>query len=89
MLTVHKFPIPIADYSTIDMPERAKILSVDIQYDKPMMWALVDTTAPFEQRHFRFAGTGHALQENVVFIGSLHMYNGALIFHVFELISMA
>ena len=86
MKTIWKFPIPIHDVVTLRMPKGAEVLRVAAQGDQPCMWALVDTEAPKENRHFRFAGTGHPIDEKgrMKFIDTFFMRDGALVFHIFE-----
>ena len=90
MKEVWKFEIPINDYFELVMPEKAKILYVDVQKDLPCLWALVDPEPnhPKEKRKFRFAGTGHPITqepETLIHIGSFQMNGGDLIFHIFEI----
>lgn len=70
------------------MPEGAKILAVEAQYEKPCMWALVDPNQETETRHFEVFGTGHPIHydsRNIrKYIGTYQLNNGGLIFHVFE-----
>lgn len=42
MLQVFKYPILVVDYFSLKLPQGAKILSVQEQYDEPQVWALVD-----------------------------------------------
>jgi len=90
MLKVFKYDISINDYFTVNLPKGAQVLKVEFQYNKPQLWALVDPDAPTEERTFRFAGTGHSINdapEQLKFINTFQMKNGALIFHIFEVIN--
>jgi hypothetical protein len=87
MLQIFKYEIPIDDYFEIEMPENAKILSVQMQMEMPHIWALVDPTNFKNFRKFRLAGTGHPINhpvEQLDFIGAFQMHAGSLIFHLFE-----
>lgn len=87
MLKVFKYPIKMGDYFDVCLPKGAKILKIDCQFNNPQMWALVDPTRPNEKRSFRIAGTGHPIYENseqLNFIDTFKMNDGALIFHIFE-----
>lgn len=68
----------------IDMPKGAKCLTVQMQHGQPMMWALVDPTAPREDRHFIVLGTGHGGEvEYSGYVGTWQ--DGSLVFHLFEI----
>lgn len=86
MKRVYKYPLTITDFVTISMPIGAKILRVDVQNEKPYIWALVDPDAVKETRCFRIAGTGHEIEDDHCdsYVGSFMLMNGALVFHVFE-----
>jgi len=86
MKFVWKFPIPVDDIVTVDMPRGAKILHVAEQRGVPHLWALVTQGEPLERRTFRFAGTGHPIEDRhaETFVGTFTMQGGALVFHLFE-----
>lgn len=87
MKTIYKYPLPIEDVVSIDMPVGAEVLTVQMQRGEPQLWALVpiDTWAPKERRLFRVAGTGHPIGSKVRrYIGTFQLLNGDLVFHVFE-----
>ena len=49
MLTIFKYPIPIEDHFTLEMPRGAKILTVKIQRENPQLWAMVDSETKKEK----------------------------------------
>jgi hypothetical protein len=74
---------------TLQLPAGAEVLSVGPPRDgedKPLdLWALVDPEAPLEARTFRIYGTGHDVPDFYgLFVGTVQLYGGSLIFHVFE-----
>ena len=86
MLRVFKYPIPFGDYFKLPLPNGAKVLTVDVQYGQPTLWALVNPNHKTKDRLFRFAGNGHDIEESLSrleFVASFQMQNG-LMFHVFE-----
>ena len=86
-MAIHKYPIDVADVQDIDLPSRAKILSFQIQYDVPCIWALVDIEAPMKPRRLHLVGTGHRREEDFFkgkFIGTVQADNGMLVWHLFE-----
>lgn len=87
MTTIWKFPIRVADEQSVRMPEGAKILHVGVQNETPCLWAMVESTAPQESRIIAMRGTGHPASglEGAAFLGTIFMYGGQLVFHVFEI----
>ena len=88
-MRVYKYHLEIDDEVRLQMPEGAKILTVQTQNGKPCIWAAVNPLCSHtEERRFRIAGTGHnvddALAEN--YVGTFQMYDGRLVFHVFEIL---
>ena len=90
MKTIWKFPIKVGDIITIEMPLYSQVLTIQSQFDEPMMWALVDPKQIKETRYFEVFGTGHSVpdldatkQRN--YINTFQVHGGSLIFHLFEL----
>jgi len=76
------------DYFSLKLPKGAKILTVQVQRDKPQLWALVNPKSPAETRNFRLVGTGHLIkesEENLNYIGTFQLFNGDFIGHLFEI----
>jgi hypothetical protein len=77
----------------IEMPSGAKILTVQAQYDKPKIWAIVNTSPQWikVKRRFLVLATGELVdEENLAdtlhkYIGTFQLEGGMLVFHVFEL----
>lgn len=87
MKTIWKFECKVEDRFTLEMPEGARILSLQTQGQVPCLWALVDTDTPLEKRYFRLLGTGHPVDFSVprhVFHGTFQLFGGSLVFHLFE-----
>jgi hypothetical protein len=93
MKIVYKYPIAIHGKCVITMPVGAKILSVDFQNGRIVLWALVDNeTEVSEHRRFMSLMTGEQYADidiNPVFIGTVQiedetMPNGKFVIHVFE-----
>jgi hypothetical protein len=86
MKTVWKFPFPAVDEFSLNMPCGAQILHVAMQGHQPTLWALVDDKALTEERRFRFAGTGHPLDDlrgGERYVGTI-LARSDLVFHLFE-----
>lgn len=86
MKRIYKYDIPVTDRAIILMPENAVILKVGVQYDKPVLWALVDPDAPVTDRTFFVFGTGHSFDLAGPFIhhGTLLLHDETRVYHVFE-----
>ena len=86
MKAIWKFPFDITDNITIEMPRGAIPLQVAAQNDVACMWACVDTEAPKESRRFKLRGTGHNADtiDPSKHVGTLFLYSGALVFHMFD-----
>lgn len=85
MITIYKYQFLIADTVHIEMPEKAKVLSVDTQNNTPFLWAMVNTEWVKETRKFYVAGTGNVLTELWLFKSHLAtiQLNG-YVWHIFE-----
>jgi len=90
MKQIWKYQLTVRDRMHVLMPRGAKILTVQIQRDNPCVWALVDPEKADERRTFVIFGTGHPVihDERLIYIGSFQLDGGALIFHVFEEITL-
>ena len=80
---IWKYELPGTDQLVL-MPEKAKILSVQVQGSSLYLWALVNTKAPKYARRFRVFMTGEDLPYVLVLdhIGTVH--NNGVTAHVFE-----
>lgn len=84
---VYKYDIPSFKASEIQMPEGAQILSLQVQDGRPRIWALVNPEARPKAREFMVVGTGHEIErENIRHIGTWQQMDGALVWHLFEII---
>ena len=85
MKTVYKYPLSITDTKVIQMPKGAEILTVQFNdWSGLCLWALVDPSQELENVKIRIAGTGHAIEEDIVkYIGTFQLQGGALVFHAF------
>ena len=88
MQNVFKYTIPVEDYFSLNLPEGAKILTVQEQHGDAHIWALVNPDNPTETRNFRLAGTGHPIKESpdtLDYIGTFQLAGDSFIGHVFEM----
>lgn len=84
MKTTWKFPLLIQDEQEIQMPIDAEILCVQTQGGSPCLWALVDDEVRTAARHIHIRGTGHSCRGVGEYISTFQMYDGALVYHVFD-----
>lgn len=85
MVTIYKYQFEINDRIEIEMPEQARVLSIQIQSGKPTIWAMVNTEWPLEKRTFLMYSTGHKMNELDLFrthIGTIQL--NAFVWHIFE-----
>jgi hypothetical protein len=84
--TIYKYPLATTDFQVIDLPEGAQILSVNIQYEKICLWAIIDTEKPVAGRRIRIIGTGNDAGDVEMgqHIGSVLAYGGTFVWHVFD-----
>jgi len=84
MKRILKYTLDIVDYQELTLSENSKILSVANQRDNIVLYALTDelTTCTYA---IIMHGTGHPADDVVgtQFIGTVSLYNGSLMFHVF------
>jgi len=84
----YKIECPAEDTFSIEIPETARILTVQTQNEQPYIWALVSRKKENKKvyRTFRIAGTGHIINEKISeYIGTFQLENGGLVFHLFEI----
>ena len=85
MLTIHKYPLELADLQAIELPHGAEILTVQVQHDVPVLWAKVDTTNHAARRLIHLVGTGNPLVDHAArYIATIQLHGGALVLHAFE-----
>lgn len=83
-MVVYKYVLPPSG-GPIELPQGARILSVQTQNGQPQIWALVDPHAPRVSRTLIVKGTGHdGVDPDWLYHGTFQMLGGALVFHLFE-----
>lgn len=92
-MKIFKYEVPIKDNFfidcfTLDLPANSKILTFQAQNNKPFIWVLVDQDNPPVTRYFTINGTGYEIEypvlDALIYIGTIQMSNGALVWHLFE-----
>lgn len=87
-LSIWKFPLTIADMQLVQMPVGARILTCQMQFNIPCLWAVVDPSADKQQVEIHIVGTGHPLAsefaKTLQYIATFQQGNGMLVWHVFQ-----
>jgi hypothetical protein len=81
---VWKFPIETTYEQVVQMPPDVKLLTVQVQYGKPCLWAEVEEHDHKVNRLIYIHGTGHPFTHDGIYVGSYHLADGALVFHVYD-----
>lgn len=85
---IWKIEIPAHEISSIEIPHMGEILSVGGQGDSVVIWVkfLEEYKERLDIRHFEVYGTGHSIPGGInrKFIGTVQLYGGSLVFHIFE-----
>ena len=88
MKTVWKYELDIVDEpQNRPMPHGASLLAVAVQGDRLCVWAEVNPRYKLQDRWFVVEGTGHPLRNAADYVGSALMAGGALVWHVYELVT--
>lgn len=87
-MKIFKYQLEKTDNQFIGMPQGAEILCIQVQNEKPCIWALCDPDKPISQRLFVTFGTNGYLPETIYrkYIGTYQLIGGKLVFHVFEVL---
>lgn len=87
MLTIYKYQIAPKTANLLELPKGAKVLSVQEQHAGINVYALVDNEQEqMETFEVLVYGTGHRVTERIegyTFLGTVSMYGGDLVFHIF------
>lgn len=85
--SIFKYPLPLADHFSVEIPAGSSILTVQIQGDVPCLWAIVDKDAPMRTRRFAIYGTGWELPPDEFqgeYVATVQAELG-LVWHIFDL----
>jgi hypothetical protein len=91
MKTIYKYPVS-SKHSEVTIPMHwgSQILKFDVQQDKIVMWALVDTTRPKHNRIFYLVETGEEIitkhLHSMQYYGSVLLHGDEYVLHIFEII---
>ena len=86
---IWKYEFPVKTKFTIEVPEYAKVLSVQTQNGKPCIWVMVDDKyiEKLVEREFYVIPTGVPFDDKEIsYIGTYQQ--GAFVYHLFEKVSI-
>lgn len=90
MKTIYKYPVPIQEEFTLELPVDHKILSFQEQNGLLYIWCLVNTDSKVFSPTFYLFGTGqdlsdysYRIQSYLSFVGTVQLDKGTLVFHLF------
>lgn len=86
-MTIHKYSLAVTDRQTVEIPEGAELLCVQMQNLEPMLWAKVDPTRGKTPRTLHTFGTGNPIPDGEFRYVGTYQVRGQLVFHVFEELS--
>jgi len=84
---IWKYQLEVVDVQNILMPKGAEILTIQVQYGEPCLWALVDPKEEVEKRTIEIFGTGNPISVDMEmrkYISTFNLLDGGLVFHAFE-----
>lgn len=85
MKTIWKFPLEVTDEQVVTVPMISKFLCVQVQNERPCLWALVDPKSRMIGVQVCVYGTGNPVPDNPGnYVGTFQLADGALVFHVFS-----
>lgn len=87
MVSIYKYPLEYGR-NIIEMPRTQEVLSIGVQGETIMVWALVEPDEKIEKVEILLAGTGQLLKEEMdclVYLGTVQQ--GPFVWHGFEVIS--
>jgi ADP-ribosylglycohydrolase len=85
MQTVWKYTLSSKKHQQIEMPFGAEIIKGDVQNEKPVIWALVNTENVIENRNFELVGTGGEIKgKDFKYVCSFNFSDGKFVQHLFE-----
>jgi len=81
--TIWKFEIGNEFIQRIEIPSGYKILTVQPQFGRAYIWALVDPEMPTETVTLNIYGTGHLIPNNLEYVDTWQEAGGNLVWHLF------
>ena len=82
-MIIYKYPLKVVPKQLIVIQEDWLPLSLQIQNDIPILWALIDPANPIENREIIMVGTGTSfnLNDDIIHLGTVQI--GRYVWHYF------
>lgn len=88
-MRIWKFTLNLQDRQTIQVPKGAQLLTVQLQFELPQLWALVDENTPAsgcEWLSIAIYGTGNPMPHSPGrYLATFQQAGGAIVWHAFVL----
>lgn len=81
---IWKYTLPLEIDFKLLMPRGAEVIHFGLQNDVPQIWVLVDLREPEEVRSFFFRDTGMTVSASACHVGTVLLYEGDIVRHLFE-----
>lgn len=87
-MRIYKYELLSEKEQSFLLPEGSKLLTVQVQYGKPHIWALVNPDAPLCTKRIKIYSTGFdniddSVLKEFEYFGTFQLHDGNLVFHVF------
>jgi hypothetical protein len=84
MKSIFKYELVVTDEFNLLIPSGAEFLSVQVQNNKPCLWALVEPRNELRHYRFRCFGTGQGIdQSGLKYLGTTQAVGGSFAWHFF------
>lgn len=86
MHSIYKYELVLSEHSVgVTMPHKAEILSVQLQYEKVCLWALVNLDEKKVVRHIKMFGTGWPILANEIGVPIGSVICDQFVWHFFDM----
>lgn len=83
--TIWKFDLQVAGRQVVNVPNGAKLLTIQMQHGRPVLWAEVNPDEPHVAgREILCFGTGHPITPKQTYLGTVQEMGGNLVWHFYE-----
>lgn len=85
MKVIYKYPLEVTDKQTISMPMDAKIISIQEQKGKPVVWVMTNGKKPMKDVVFHMVETGKPflLRDILKYLRTIQLLSGNYVMHIF------
>lgn len=85
MSMIYKFPFAVEGRQHVVMPPGAKLLTVGVQHEQPVLWADVDDDGTYTGRQIAVVATGGCPPDDGTYVGTFMLAAGRFVGHVYDL----